>query len=128
MLADIKTVVSAVAPISHNNPIILVTDPVSAVTLRQWRDRVPYQVFGSSALSAGVLIGVATNCIASSVDEVPKYETSREATLHMNTVPTAISTVGTPNVIAAPVRSLFQTDSIGVKISLGASWLLRSTS
>src|SRR5207247_2380765 len=93
MLADIKTIVGSVATVANNNPIILVSSPAMAVTLRAWKDRVPYQIYASSQVADGDLIAIATNGIASSVDEVPTFETSREATLHMNTVPLAISTV-----------------------------------
>ena len=128
MLADIKSVVSAVATVALNNEIVLVGSPTMAVTMQGFKEKIPYPIYGSSAVTDGDLIAVATNAIASSVDEVPKFETSREATLQMNTTPTAIGTAGTPNVVAAPSRSLFQTDSVGCKITLGASWLLRSSS
>lgn len=89
----------------------------------------PYTVYGPSAVADGDLIAVATNSIASAVNNVPRFEVSREATLHMeDTTPLALSASGTPNVPAAPSRSLFQTDSVGAKIILEASWIRRSDS
>lgn len=128
MLADVKTVVGAVATVANGNPIILVTDPVTAITLRAWKDRVPYDIYGSAGVEAGDLIAIATNGIASSVDEVPTFTKSKDGTVVMNTVAAPISATGTPNTVAAPIRSFFQTDSIGLKVELGASWLRRSDS
>ena len=39
-----------------------------------------------------------------------------------DTSPEAISTAGSPNVVAAPIRSFFQTDSMGVRMVMDVSW------
>ena len=36
MLADVKTLAVAVAPVAGNGPIVLVANPVQAVSLRSW--------------------------------------------------------------------------------------------
>jgi hypothetical protein len=43
----------------------------------------------------------------------------------METVPAPIGTPGTPTVVAAPTRSLWQTDAIGLKVRWPVSWALR---
>jgi len=58
----------------------------------------------------------------------PLFLASNVATIHEESVPAAISTVGTPNVVAAPVRSLFQTNSWALRMMLDADWKkLRTT-
>ena len=48
------------------------------------------------------------------------------ATLHMeDTTPLAIGTVGSPNTVAAPVRSLWQTDTVGIRMIQPMNWTLR---
>ena len=48
---------------------------------------------------------------------------STGGTLHMeDTTPLPIGTVGTPNVIAAPTRSLWQTDTLGLRLTTEMSW------
>lgn len=127
MLADVKTVVSAVATVANNSKILLVASPTQAVTLRGWKDRVPYDVMGSSAVSDGDLIAVASNAIASAVNEIPRMEFAKEALLHMeDTTPLPIGEVGSPNTIAAPSRSFWQTDTVAARIILEASWMRRS--
>ena len=55
-----------------------------------------------------------------------RWMVSTSATLHMeDTSPTAIGTAGSPNVVAAPVRSLFQTDVTGIKMVLPVTWAMR---
>ena len=36
-----------------------------AVSMRGWKERIPYTIYGISAVADGDLIAVATNCIAS---------------------------------------------------------------
>jgi hypothetical protein len=44
----------------------------------------------------------------------------------METVPAQVGTVGSPNVVAAPLTSLWQPDKIGLKVRMEVSWALRS--
>ena len=52
----------------------------------------------------------------------PAFLASNVATIHEETVPTALSTAGTPNVVAAPIRSLFQTNSWALRMMMDADW------
>ena len=45
----------------------------------------------------------------------------------MDNAPTAIGTAGSPNVVSAPTRDLYQTDSVGLKVRLGVTWALRTS-
>jgi HK97 family phage prohead protease len=56
----------------------------------------------------------------------PRFDVSDQATLHMeDTAPLPISATGTPNVVAAPVRSLWQTDTLGIRMIEQMNWLMR---
>lgn len=53
----------------------------------------------------------------------PEFDMSTEATLHEeNTTPLPIGTAGTPAVVAAPVRSLWQTNSAALRMLEEISW------
>ncbi len=52
----------------------------------------------------------------------PQFLASQQATIHEETVPEPISEVGIPNVVAAPVRSLYQTNSWALRLLLDADW------
>src|SRR5262249_51349340 len=66
-----------------------------------------YPVVASAAVAEGQLICVVPSSIVmAGSPDAPRLEVSRDTALHMeDTSPTAISTAGTPNTIAAPVRS-----------------------
>ena len=128
MLDDVETLLGAVAAIAGGNPICFVCNPVQAAALRlRGRTIFPYEIFATSALAPGVVVAVATNAVASALDPEPTIETGSEGTVVMqDTSPAAISTVGTPNAVAAPVRSLFQTDTLSLRLRFGVAWGLRN--
>src|SRR5262249_27284543 len=84
-----------------------------------------FEVLASLALADKTVIAIASNCLVSAIDPAPRFEVRDAATLHMETSPAQISTVGTPNVVAAPMRSLFQTDAIGLKVRWEVRWAFR---
>jgi HK97 family phage major capsid protein/HK97 family phage prohead protease len=58
--------------------------------------------------------------------EAPRLEISDQATLHMeDTAPLDLVSSGSPAVVAAPQRSLFQTDSIALRMVMPLNWLQR---
>jgi hypothetical protein len=126
MKEDIAAIGGAVSAVAGNGPIIFIASPKQALALRLWAgSQFNYEILASSALVAGVVIACAPNGLASAIDPAPRFDSAREATLHMDTVPSQI--VGSPNLVAAPQRSLFQTDSVGLKLGLEVSWGLRSS-
>jgi len=78
-------------------------------------------------LSPGTVLCCAVGALASAVDAVPKIEASSEAVVHLEKTPAALGTVGTPNVVAAVSRSLFQHDRIGLRLVFEVSWTLRAS-
>ena len=58
----------------------------------------------------------------------PRFMGTEVATIHEeNTTPVAIGTAGTPNVVAAPVRSLFQTNSAALRTVWELDWSVLRT-
>jgi hypothetical protein len=58
--------------------------------------------------------------------EAPRLEISDQATLHMeDTNPTDLVNNASPAVIAAPQRSLFQTDSLALRMVMPLNWVQR---
>lgn len=123
---DGVTELTAVAPIAGNFPIVIIANPVQAMRmkLRLLGKDVPFQILSSSALSAGVIVAVATNSLVSVIDSTPRFDLSDKATIHQNTVPLPI--VDGAGTVAAPTRSLWQTDSLGIKAVLGVNFGLRN--
>ncbi|PPQ16622.1 phage major capsid protein [Bradyrhizobium sp. AC87j1] len=126
MLADIKALVSAVAPVAGNGEVVLVAATDQSVALRLRQTRETYRVLASAALAPGTVISIAPSGLASALDPVPRFEIASEGALVMDDAAGPLSTVGTPNVVAAPARSLFQTDTLALRVVLQASWGSRS--
>ena len=116
------------ASIAGNGPIVFVASPNQAVSLRIMpAGPLGYEVLSSGALSAGTVMAVAANALASAVDAAPTIESSSEAVLHYDdALPAAIGTPGSPNVVAAPAKSSFPRDLIGLRLIFDVSWTLRA--
>ena len=64
------------------------------------------------------LLAIAPAALVAALSPEPEIETSKAATLVMDTAPGAAGTMG-------PERSLFQTDSLALKMRWPVSWALR---
>jgi hypothetical protein len=97
---------------------VLICAPAQAATLRMWRQADFYDILASVALPAGTVVAVESSSFVSGQDGVPEFSTSKGATLHMeDTAPTDINASAA---MAAPTKSLFQTDLVGLKMILRA--------
>jgi HK97 family phage major capsid protein/HK97 family phage prohead protease len=85
-----------------------------------------YSVIVSSTVPAGVVIALDAADFFSATGDDPRFDVSDQATLHMeDTTPLAIGTAGAPNTVAAPVQSMFQTDTLALRMILPMSWAMR---
>lgn len=79
------------------------------------------------SLLAGTVVAVEVGAIAATMPALPKTESAPHATLHLeDTSPAAIGAAGTLKVVAAPVRSTWQSDTIAGRLILHMSWVKRS--
>ena len=128
MIADIAKVAGVAAAVAGNTPIVLIANPVRALTLQLRAPRqLPVEILASNAVAAADLIAVAPNALVSATGPV-RIEASRDALTHYFDPASAISTTGTPNVVSAPVMSSWQTDSVSLRLLMTASWGLRHPS
>ena len=116
MATDIGALITAIAPAAGSG-FAIVAAPGQAVML-QLTGNLP-NVFASSALPDKTVIAVAPKALAA-VLETPRIEASSQAVVHMeDTTPGAV-------VASAPTRSLWQTNSVGLRLISPVSWALRS--
>jgi len=84
-----------------------------------------YPVIVSPNVTADTLFLIDAADLVSSSGE-PRFDVSDSATVHMeDTTPLAISSSGTPNTVAAPVRSFWQTDTLGIRMIMPLNWAFR---
>jgi HK97 family phage prohead protease len=85
-----------------------------------------WPVIDSGTVPLGTVIVCDAADFVSVTGEGPRFEISDQATLHMeDTAPTDISTAGTPPVAAYPAKSMFQTDSMALRLIMPINWTLR---
>jgi hypothetical protein len=84
----------------------------------------PFTILVSASLPAGCVVAIAVNALVASV-ELPMIDASQQAIVHEETVPAAIVDIGS-GVMAHPVRSSFQTDSVVLRLRWPITWALRS--
>lgn len=86
-----------------------------------------FTVIESTIVAAGTVLMVDAADFVS-VNGGVEFDISEQATLHMeDTTPLQISTVGAPNVVAAPVQSMYQTAQIAIRMLLTITWAMRRT-
>jgi HK97 family phage prohead protease len=87
-----------------------------------------YPVITSNTMPLGTIIIMNADDFMSVTGDDPRFDVSDQATLHFeDTAPQQIGTSGTPPVVAAPVRNLFQTDSLALRMILPMNWAMRRT-
>jgi len=87
-----------------------------------------YGLIQSTTVPAGVVILLDAADFFSATGDDPRFDISDQATLHMeDTTPLQIGSTGAPNTVAAPVRSMFQTDSLALRMVLPMNWAMRRT-
>ncbi|MBA4219944.1 MAG: phage major capsid protein [Methylobacterium sp.] len=80
----------------------------------------------STHANAKRLVAVRNSDFATALGDLPEFEVSNQATIHMDDANPA-EIVATGPAPAAPVRSFWQTDSMGVRMIMDVSWKMART-
>lgn len=136
-LADMKTLLSPFDTANAGRSLALLMNPAQARGVRMmagpnasgfgWANQflADFRVISSTSITAGTVIAVDAADFVTGTGDSPMFETSDQATIHMEDTPAAISATGTPNTVAAPVRSMFQTNSVALKMTMDVTWAMR---
>lgn len=143
LIADLKQMLGVLIAANALRAPVWIMNPAQAlsISLRTnangefvFRDEVAagrlltYPILTSTSVTAAQVFLVDAADFFSATGDEPRFDVNDSATLHMeDTAPTAIGTTGTPTVVAAPVRSLWQTDTIGIRMIMDLNWALRRT-
>ncbi len=122
--SDIGSLVDALARAGGGLEPVLICAPSQAASLRMWKQEGFFDIFASVALAKGTIIAVERSSFISGLAGLPEFSTSIGSTLHYETTtPTDIVTGG---IVATPVKNLFQTDVVGLRMILRAAWAMRN--
>jgi HK97 family phage major capsid protein/HK97 family phage prohead protease len=87
-----------------------------------------YPLYQSTTVPSGTVLLLDAADFFSATGDTPTFNASDTATLHMeDTTPLALSATGAPNTVAAPIRSLYQTDSLAIRMTMDMNWAMRRT-
>jgi HK97 family phage major capsid protein/HK97 family phage prohead protease len=143
LVADLKALVGALIASSSGNirQPVWIMNPVQALSISLTQNGagdfpfsadlrgdtlLGYPVAQSATVPVGTVALVDAADFFSATGDEPRFDVSDQATLHMeDSAPLAISAAGTPNTVAAPVRSMFQTDSIALRMIMDLNWAMR---
>lgn len=130
MLKDVQALIAGISAAGGGVSTVLAANPVQVVALNALAaNGVGFPVLSAPTLPLGTVAAVEALGVASAfAPDMEEISVSTQATIHFeDTNPAPISTAGTPNVVAAPVRSAFQTDSLIIRMILRCAWARRST-
>ena len=141
MVADLKALVAALTAQNGGRKVAILMNPAQGMALgfaqtttgdflftdrQQAGSKFGASFIVSNTVPAARVIAIDAEDFASATGDVPKFAVSTDATLHEeDTTPLALGTTGSPNVVAAPMRSLFQTDAVAVRMTLYVAWAMR---
>lgn len=82
-------------------------------------------IIESTNVPVGTIIALRTSDFATALGDTPEFDVSEQATVHMeDTTPLEIVSATGPTT-ANPVRSFFQTATIGVRMLMDVAWTMR---
>jgi len=118
---DIATLLNGVATVGGAGPYGLIANVgrAAGMAMRFIMNIPNVNVYGTPAAGTA-LMAVALPAIAAAISTDPEIEASKAATLHMSDTPAVVGPA-----TSAPHKSMWQTDSIAVKVRWPASWTLR---
>jgi len=125
--ADLANLANAVVDAGGSGEIVYIAAPKQANAIRLWLGQTrPVEVWSCPALANKTVVAIQPDAFASAFGSVANISIERDTALHLSTTPLQLGTVGSPNVVAAPVSSLFQQDLVAVKCILDCAWTLRA--
>jgi hypothetical protein len=126
MANDLTKLAAAIAPTTLGLVYVAHPAQAAAMKIRRGADFVGVSVWPTLGVAAGTVIALDPAAFASAFGPEPEISSSTETLVHLeDTTPAQIGTAGSPNVVAAPTRSLFQTDAIAVRLILRCAWTWR---
>lgn len=143
MVADLKGLIGAITTSRGGRNVAVLINPAQGLAINFAQNgndeflfastdelgrRVGVTFISSPTVPPGTVIAVDAADFASAAGDNPEYDVSDQATIHEeDTAPLPLVSGGATPATASPVRSLWQTASIGVRMLLDMNWAMRRT-
>jgi len=120
------TLIDALSTAGGGRNVVFVASPSTAAAMKTWAPaRFDYEILPSAAVAKNTLIAIEAPAFASAFSAIPEFSTTRQGTVHENTVP--LNIVDGEGTVASPTRSLWQTDTFALRTILRCSFGMRSS-
>jgi hypothetical protein len=121
MAQDLGNLTGAIgaADIDPNSAVFVCGPREATIIKAKVGSKFDYLVLTTLGLPAKSVACFAPAGVASGYHDAPSIETSKDAAYHFDDAPIDISSSGS---VAAPVKSLFQTDVIAIKVRANCAW------
>lgn len=126
MTGDLVALVGAIHAAGGGSDIVLVAAPTQALMIKLLAGSAfDVPVIVAPNLVAGTVIAIEAGAFVSGFNDVPEIAPSSAAVVHWDDTPAQIGTDASPDVVAAPVMSGFQTNTHALRLILRAAWVMR---
>jgi len=145
LVGDLKALSGAILTATNGNvrSMVFIMNPQQALSIGFVQPAVPgglfpfaadinnnrlmgYPVIKSGTVPLGTVLCMDAADYVSISGDNPRFEISDQATLHMeDSSPQHIGSTGTPGGVAVPAMSMFQTDSLALRLILPMNWTMR---
>lgn len=138
ILEDIQTLAAPFDTANAGRNLVLIMNPAQRRLLSMtpgpnaagfgWADQFlnEFNIITSTTVPAGHVYMIDAADFATAAGDAPEFDVSEQTVLHMeDTSPAHIGTAGTPNAVAAPVQSMFQTAQIALRMIMDITWAMR---
>jgi HK97 family phage major capsid protein len=122
LTSDMKALTAALVAAGAGREPIIIASPMQATSIKLLTTtKFDVPVLASNALAAGTAIMLEPSTFVSAFDTVPEFDVVNAPAFHYEDTAPA-----DPLMSGQPVRSLFQIDSIGLRMTLRAAWGMRA--
>lgn len=124
MLVDLGKLGASVAAISSD--LFYIAGPAAGLKISIRAPFFKYPLAISAAVADDTVICLSPSCVVvAGGNDPPKLDVSATAVLHMETAPLPLSTAATASF---PIRSVYQSDCVAVRLIASIDWALRNAS
>jgi hypothetical protein len=126
LTGDLKQLFAALAAVGGGKTAVIICALPQAVTLKATvGPKFDYDIIASTALATGTVVVLEVASLVSGFSSVPEFRVSKTAVYHSEDASPTDITGGSPSP-AVPVKSLYQTEAVGLRMDVWAAWGLRA--
>lgn len=126
MAKDLAALAGAIADAGGGSSVLYFANPRQETAIRLRSPEFAQSVVPAPRLTPGTVVAIETQGIASAFGGLPEVDIGRVPVIHYeDATPQQIGTPGSPNLVAAPAVSGYQTMMLALRLILDCAWAKR---